>query len=210
METISEQKPRFHVGVVLATFLVAFCSAIVFALYTKIAWDDWYITYRASKNLALGYGLTFTPGERIHSFTSPLGTLIPAFLRAALSSDDDTVLWLFRIFGATLLGIAAVLLLSFAKRLELRSWAVVVLIGMTVFDAKIVLNSINGMESAIVIVFLALFLYVITIPLSIQSAILLGLSWSGLMWARPDGFIYVFGICLGRLIFRPSAYRKEY
>ena len=56
---------------------------MLFALYTKNAWEDWYITYRASKNLALGHGLVFTPGERVHSFTSPIGTLIPALLAYA-------------------------------------------------------------------------------------------------------------------------------
>lgn len=38
-----------------------------FALYTHHIWEDYYITYRAGKNLALGHGLVFTPGQRVHS-----------------------------------------------------------------------------------------------------------------------------------------------
>src|SRR3990170_2242051 len=70
---------------------------MLFALYTNNAWEDWYITYRASKNLALGHGLVFTPGERVHSFTSPIGTLIPALLAfLTRAANDDLVLWLYR------------------------------------------------------------------------------------------------------------------
>ena len=56
----------------LAVFLGIFIIAVSFALYTNHAWEDYYITYRPSKNLATGHGLVFTPGQRTHTFTSPL------------------------------------------------------------------------------------------------------------------------------------------
>ncbi len=59
-------------------FGLVFALALSWAVYSQQAWEDYYITYRASKNLAEGHGLTFTPGERVHSFTSPLGVLLPA------------------------------------------------------------------------------------------------------------------------------------
>jgi len=46
---------------------------LVFAAFTQHAWEDYWITFRVSRNLATGHGLVFTPGERLHSFTSPLG-----------------------------------------------------------------------------------------------------------------------------------------
>jgi len=59
---------------------VVFTLALLFAAYTRHAWEDYYITYRCSKNLATGHGLVYTVGERVHAFTSPLNVLIPAAL----------------------------------------------------------------------------------------------------------------------------------
>src|SRR5690349_8876605 len=100
-------------GLSVAIFFTGLSTALLFALYTHLAWDDWYITYRASKNLALGNGLTFTPGERVHSFTSPLGTLIPALLSWLTGNvSDDLVLWMFRLSNGILLGLTGVILLQ--------------------------------------------------------------------------------------------------
>src|SRR5688500_19444741 len=49
-----------------------------FAAFTGHMWEDYLITFRASFNLATGNGLVYEPGERVHSFTSPIGTLLPA------------------------------------------------------------------------------------------------------------------------------------
>ncbi|MGA3285463.1 MAG: hypothetical protein ABSD57_13530, partial [Verrucomicrobiota bacterium] len=51
---------------------------LVFAACTQHVWEDYWITFRASRNLVTGHGLVFTPGERLHTFTSPLGVLLPA------------------------------------------------------------------------------------------------------------------------------------
>jgi hypothetical protein len=81
-------------------FVIAVLVALGFAWFTDSRWEDWYITYRASKNLANGNGLVFWPGQRVHSFTSPLGTLIPAALCALTGGQaDDLVIWLFASSG---------------------------------------------------------------------------------------------------------------
>ncbi|MEN9402814.1 MAG: hypothetical protein RL091_1517, partial [Verrucomicrobiota bacterium] len=54
-------------------FLLVAGIAAAFALYTHHVWEDYYITYRSSKNLATGHGLVFNYGDRLHTFTSPLG-----------------------------------------------------------------------------------------------------------------------------------------
>lgn len=48
------------------------------AAVTSHVWEDFWITFRSSKNLAAGHGLVFNPGDRLHTFTSPLGVLLPA------------------------------------------------------------------------------------------------------------------------------------
>lgn len=55
----------------LIAFLVACAAALIFALCTDHVWEDLYITFRTSKNLATGQGLVFNLGDRRHTFTSP-------------------------------------------------------------------------------------------------------------------------------------------
>src|SRR5262245_45676020 len=80
-----------------AVFLAAAALALAFALFTNHAWEDYYITWRVSKNFATGHGLVFTIGERLHVFTSPLGVLLPALASIlTFNSSDTAALWIFR------------------------------------------------------------------------------------------------------------------
>jgi hypothetical protein len=67
-------------------------------------------------------------------------------------------------------------------------------------DAKILDFSINGQETAFMMLFLALTLNALMVH-SRHTILKLGLAWAGLMWTRPDGFIYIAAICLGFLLF---------
>jgi hypothetical protein len=58
--------------------VVAVLVPLLYALYTGHIWEDYFITFRHSQNLCEGHGLVYRPGERVHGFTSPLGTLLPA------------------------------------------------------------------------------------------------------------------------------------
>ncbi len=147
-----------HRQTLTLVFAAAALVPLVFALYTRHAWEDWYITYRASKNLAMGNGLVFTVGQRVQSFTSPLGTLLPALL-AWLTRNDEAVLWLFRLLNCSFLGVAAVCLWQVSARLQFGGWARFLLLGTFVFESKIVDFSINGMEAAMMVLFLAVALY---------------------------------------------------
>src|SRR3954468_23010485 len=78
--------------------------ALLFALVTRHAWEDYYITFRASLNLATGHGLVYQPGERVHSFTSPIGTLLPALFAVGGGEHvADRALWCFRLLSAAML-----------------------------------------------------------------------------------------------------------
>src|ERR1700712_3330783 len=88
----------------LLVFFSIVAITLLYAGYTDHRWEDWYITYRASKNLATGHGLTFTVGERVYSYTSPLGVLLPAAASLLTgNSSDAAALWIFRVFGAVAL-----------------------------------------------------------------------------------------------------------
>jgi len=135
-------------------FAAVFAIAMAFAAFTQHAWEDYYITYRVSKNFATGHGLVYTVGERVHAFTSPLNVLLPAALSILTGNNSDQlVLWLFRVVSSALLAGAAVLLYESARNNSLSRLATAVLIGMFAFDAKIVDFSINGQEIAFMMFF---------------------------------------------------------
>ena len=185
----------------LQVFALAFLVPLAYAAYTNHAWDDWYITFRAAKNLAVGNGLVFTIGERVHSFTSPLGTLIPALLSYMTGNvSDDLVLWLYRIINCAVLGAAAINLLAILRHLKVDFWLSILAIGMVILDAKLVDFSINGMETAFMAFFLVLAIRAHVIPVA-RPVLTLGLAWAGLMWTRPDSVIYIAALAFAFLVF---------
>ena len=138
--------------------------------------------------------------------------LLPAALIIITgNTSDQIVLWLFRILNCLLLGTTAVLLFNSARKNSLTLIPTAVLIGMFAMDAKIVDFSINGQEIAFMMLFLALTLNALTVR-SRWMVLKLGLAWAGLMWTRPDGFIYAAAIALGFLLFnagRPMAENRQ-
>jgi hypothetical protein len=204
----------------LLVFLAIFVVCMSFAIYTNNTWEDFYITYRASKNLATGNGLVYTVGQRVQSFTSPLNTLIPAGLIVITGDHSDAlVLWLFRIISASALAGAAAIFYRIGKSLGLRPFAIFFLIALIATDTKIIAYSINGQECGIMIFFLALILHALLVPPSPYYAktiwrvpqsnvIRLGLGWTGLLWTRPDACVYITLIALGFLIFNAGYSEK--
>ena len=184
--------------------VVVLLVGLAFAAYTQHAWEDYWITFRASRNLATGHGLVFTPGERLHTFTSPLGVLLPAaFSWLTGNQSDNLVLWLFRVVSLGALAAGLALLFRALQTLQLRRvscWLTVALIGL---DAKTLDFSINGMEIGLLIFFLALAIHglVVTGP---RQLFRLGAGWAGLMWTRPDSCVYIAILGIGALVFLPG------
>ncbi|HVJ81291.1 MAG TPA: hypothetical protein VNC50_09500, partial [Planctomycetia bacterium] len=77
--------------------LLAAATPLAYVLYTGQVWEDYFITFRHSRNLAEGNGLVFQPGERVHGFTSPLGVLLPAAFHFVAGNPDSFLpaLWMF-------------------------------------------------------------------------------------------------------------------
>jgi hypothetical protein len=174
---------------------------LAFAAYTQHAWEDYWITFRASQNLATGHGLVYIPGERLHTFTSPLGVLLPAaFCWLTGNQSDSLVLWLFRLVSLGALAAGTVLLFQMLQTLQLRRVSCWLTLGLIGLDAKIVDFSINGMEIGLLIFFLALTIHglVVTGP---RQLLRLGVGWAGLMWTRPDSFVYIAILGVGTLLF---------
>src|SRR5216110_2480068 len=135
---ISHISAKWAGRTMLAVIAAAFVLPLIFALYTGHVWEDFYITFRSSKNLAGGRGLVFQPGERVHTFTSPLGVLVPAACSLLAGANADVAaLWLFRLISAALLAATAALLWHISRRLRLSVIGVTFLFGLFLFDPKI-------------------------------------------------------------------------
>lgn len=194
-----QRRPKLPIPALLTCVVV-----LLWALYTQHVWEDYYITYRASKNLALGHGLTFTPGERVHSFTSPLGVLLPAAASLLTGNRSDTVaLWIFRGFGAAALAGAIWFLRRACLQFPTGKAAALLATVLVLGDVKIVDNTINGMETPFLLFFLGWTWWALVAEPE-RRWLHLGLAWAGLMWTRPDAFVYIGALALGAVLFRPT------
>ena len=174
---------------------------LAFAVFTQHAWEDYFITLRSSRNLVEGHGLVFNPGQRVHTFTSPLGVLVPALCTALAGVHrEELALWIFRLLNIGLLGAAAALLWRRADALRLGAVGRVVMFGLLFADAKLVDFSINGMETAM-LVYVLLLLWSELEAESPRVGVL-ALAIGGLMWTRPDAFILGGVVIIARVLIR--------
>jgi len=187
------------------TSLVIFVMlvGVAFAAFTQHVWEDYYITYRASKNLAQGNGLVFNVGEPIHTFTSPLGVLLPALASWVTGTNtDQAALWVFRIISLAFLACGAGFIFHLARKSGLPAIPALLAGAWLALDAKTLDFSINGMETGIWVAFLT---YAIWAQLGgSKNWRHLGVAWAGLMWTRPDCFIHISLLALSGLIFMPG------
>lgn len=196
---------RQHPFPSLLVVLGAMACALLFAAWTNHTWEDYYITFRSSKNLATGHGLVFNHGERLHTFTSPLGVLLPAAASLLTgNASDPGALWIFRVMCAAAFGGAALLLLQTARRQLAAGSVGLLLAAWLITDPKSVDFTINGMETAFMLLFLAYAIWSHLTPGPRQWRHL-GAAWAGLMWTRPDSFIYVGLVAGGIWLFNDAA-----
>lgn len=180
-------------------------AALAFALHTGQVWEDYYITYRPSKNLVSGLGLVFQPGERVHTFTSPINVLAPALFAFLTGNRSDVlVLWLYRVLCAAALGGGAALLLRAGERLGLSVATRSLMVVLLCLEVKIVAFTINGQEAGFMVLFIAAVIDALA-ERGPKAATRLGLAVAGLMWTRPDGFIYATALAAGVWVFPPAS-----
>ncbi|HET7535111.1 MAG TPA: hypothetical protein VFJ90_01555 [Candidatus Didemnitutus sp.] len=179
--------------------LVALLVPLGFAFFTNHVWEDYYITLRSSRNLVEGHGLVFQPGERLHTFTSPLGVLLPALFTWIGGGNDAVALWLFRFCNAGLLAATAGILWRRAVTLGVGSLGRFLLFGLLLFDPKLTDFSTNGMETAELVFFTVLLWSELERPEGAR-VLRLALAYAGLMWTRPDAFILAGALTVPHLI----------
>ncbi len=199
----ARESPGLSRRTALAAGLVALLVPLVFALYSGEVWEDYYITFRSSRHLAEGAGLVYQPGERVHTFTSPLGVLVPALGLRATGSDAGA-LWFLRLASAACLAATALLVTAHAREAGWKTPAWLLALGLGVIEAKIVAFSANGMETGLLVFFTALCWRELTRPRGPGWRPLL-LAYAGLMWTRPDAFVVAGALTAASALFRTDA-----
>ncbi len=169
--------------------LLMLAVPLAFAWFTGHAWEDYFITLRTSRNLVEGNGLVFNSGERVHTFTSPLGVLLPALCSwLAGASHESLALWFFRFINAGLLAVAALFVCRRSETLGLGRFGRFVFFGLLAADAKLADFASNGMETGILVFFVLLLWSELEAPVA-PRALPIAIACAGLMWTRPDAFI---------------------
>jgi hypothetical protein len=207
--------PRFNVAgmpSLRAKWIVVALAVLVplaFAAFTQHAWEDYFITLRTSRNLVEGNGLVFTPGERLHTFTSPLGVLVPALCKAiAGSANEGLTLWLFRFINAGVLAATVGFVWRRFDTLQVGAVGRFTFFGLLLADAKLADFSMNGMETAVLVFFLILLWAEMEAPEGPRAGVL-AIACAGLMWTRPDAFIHATAVLVPHLVFRQRADRTK-
>jgi len=194
-----------------AAVAVGLLPPLVFVFYTREIWEDFFITYRFSENLARGHGLVYTAGERIYGFTSPLNTLLPALFALLTGAGSYAApLWLYRL--VSLAGLA--LALAAVARLLTREhaapspgWFAGLLFPLlATLEIKITAFTMNGQETGLVLAFLGP-AFALAWRGWTERPMLGGLLCAGLMYSRPDAFAYIGAIGIAALAFAPAERR---
>lgn len=179
--------------------------ALGWAWSTQHVWEDYYITYRSSRNLATGHGLVFNEGDRLHTFTSPLGVLLPAAACYLSGTNSDAgAIWIFRVWSAAALAGAVLLVLAVARRFDYGAPATVLLAAFLALDGKSLDFTTNGMETGFLLLFVAYALWAMLAAPG-RRWLHLGVAWGGIMWTRPDGFLYIGLLAAGMFLFNDPA-----
>lgn len=111
-QCIQSQWPVLYIGLV---------TAALYALLAGWVYDDPFITYRYSYNLAHGLGFVYNPGERVQSTTTPLFTLLLAVLHPLWADLPH----LANLLGAVSLALGGIFIWQLAEAWETRpvGWA---------------------------------------------------------------------------------------
>jgi hypothetical protein len=202
---------------------------LFYVWYTGQIWEDYFITFRYSQNLCDGLGAVYNPGERVHGFTSPLGMLLPALAYLATGrASYPAALWVFRLISLIAYGGGGLLIWRALRAAPADRWSpgfsrlkpglqraqhdaggrftATAFAVLYAFEAKSLAFSINGMETGLMLFWLA---WALCLTGSGEKQWLpRGFTWAGLMWTRPDGCVYIVALAVGEL-FLCSSGRKS-
>ncbi|MBI3541037.1 MAG: hypothetical protein HY073_02730 [Deltaproteobacteria bacterium] len=191
------REPTFYLLLLLLLFLVG-VDLYYAQLYHYNVIDDAYISFQYAKNLILGNGLVFNPGERVEGYTNFLWIvfLAPIYFLSTLLHFDFTTAAIF--LNVALALVDVVILYRISRRIFQNDWiAVSFVLLFTVLDNSFQVYAMSGMENHLVILWMLL-----SIDLSLKETrcqpYWLGLVFALACMTRPDAGLFVGAYFLTR------------
>jgi hypothetical protein len=171
----------------LVSLLLLLAARLVFWTTLPYAAEDAYITFRYAKNLAIGNGLQYNPGERVMGFTSPLWTVWCALgYRLSGAPVDWARFWSVAGEAVTMV-LMAVLLRRHAGRAS--AWCFAFFFAAWPFLAA---TAVSGMETSVMLT-----LIVLAAVLAERGSPLAGPALAALALVRPEGMLAAVVVGIG-------------
>ena len=166
------------------------CCWLAFHLYTGLRLEDALITWRYARHLASGDGFVFNLGERVLGTTSPLLTLLLGAAGVVIGVDRiplaASLLMMTAAAGAAVMTCLAVEKLGCGRAPALAAT------GALVVHPQMLWMASGGMETPLVLFFMAASLWAIAARRPIAAAVLAAL----LVLTRIDGILWASGVLI--------------
>jgi len=153
-------------------------------LYTRLTFEDAYITFRFARNLANNLGFVYNTGQPIYGSTTPLFVLLMAgWLR---------IFPHFVIFGASMFGLLAglasiMLAWKLLDDVRIEPSRVFPVIGVLILSDKLWMHDMGGMETPLVVCAMMASYWMLVRNKLVWSGVFAGI----LLWVRIDGVFWI-------------------
>jgi hypothetical protein len=171
----------------LVPLVVLVATRVFFWRQLPFASEDAYITYRFARNLVVGYGLGYNPGQRVMGFSSPLWTMWNA---AGYALVHNPVLWS-RVWSVACDGATLFLVGSLLRRHASRAsaWCFTLFFALWTYFAAV---AVSGMEMSAMLALMA-----VAATLVERRNPGSGIALGALALMRPEGLVAAGIIAIG-------------
>ena len=175
---------RLRRPVKVAAWLLPAAGALAWAWHQRWISDDAFISFRYARNLALGHGLVFNPGERVEGYTNFLWTLLLAGASKLHLAPGLTSL----VLGLLSLAACLALVRDLADRLSPRRAPVILSIGVVLLATHTFIADYgtSGLETVFAATLVLLSLHRALAARPLQA----GLASVAAIMAHPDHAIF--------------------
>lgn len=187
MDQNSRKTKRSGLPINFVPTLLLFLSLAVhvgWMLYTNYTEEDAFITFRVARQIALGNGFVYNPGQPIYGSTTPLLTLLLSAWIKLISTDVILAAKVMNLFAVTATLFFSLLILKIQGRTQAEQIGA---LTMGMFSARLVYMETQGMEIPLGLALLAASLYSWMKGRPIVTGILCGF----LLWVRIDFIFWV-------------------
>jgi len=177
--------------ITIAIILVALLARLIPGPRTI---DDAYITFRYARNILQSQGMVYNLGQRVLGTTTPLYTLLMAFLGVFLGGADAPFPWIALVINAIADSFTCLLLIHLGRRFR-RQRVGFVVAALWAIAPMSVSFAIGGMETSVFIALMTGTFYFYSEDRLVPAAFLASLS----LVTRPDSLLFILPLVLDRL-----------